>query len=175
MKKLLLAVMLTIMSASAIGLQAQTKAELRKINDLRREAQMTALLESKEYRFKAVYALAKVGTNQSIGLTSDYYLLIKDNTLKSNLPFFGNSYSSMMGATESPLVFTSKHFTYDITTKQNKKNKRTIIKINAVSDGDSKKFGITIEVIGAGSATLSIESNNTSGMTFTGEIEPISQ
>lgn len=173
MKKLLLAIVLTVVSISATQLMAQTKAELRRMDELRAEAQMSSLLESKNYKFTAVYAVAQVNTSQSMGLTGNYYLSIKDSTLKCVLPFYGNSYSSMMGTVDSPLVFTSKQFKYTATEKQTKKSRRTIIKIEATTEGDRRVFGITLEVIGMGGATLSIESNNTSVMVFTGVIEPL--
>jgi len=143
---------------------AQSKKEKQKA---KAEA-ISKLLDSKQFVFKPQTALPLRGG--SINLTSDFDLVIKNDTLKSYLPYYGRAFASVpYGATRSPLSFTTTDFKY--TSVKGKKGSRQInIEVKDKSL-DVRKF--YLDVSEAGYATLQTSDYNRDPITFNGYIEPL--
>ena len=101
-----------------------------------------------------------------IQLTSEFFLKISQDTLESNLPYYGVANQARFGETDSPLEFTSYDFDYEMKTMKNGSYDITI-RINDPSDPDQLNFSIST----SGYATLRVTSNMRQPISFYGDID----
>lgn len=122
-----------------------------------------ALLNSKEFVFKARRAMPSRGS--SIDLTSNpNYVKFSPDMIESYMPFFGRAYSGVGYGNEAGLHFKGQPEVFTV-----EKKKRNY-QVNATVRGDNDNYRIFLTVTHAGSATLSISSNNRETMSYVGDI-----
>ncbi|MEJ6982000.1 DUF4251 domain-containing protein [Pedobacter sp. P351] len=97
-----------------------------------------------------------------------YHLRVTKDSIVTDLPFFGRSYSAPMNTDNTGTRFTSKDFTYSST----KKKKTWIITIEPKDVQDSQK--LIIRVYESGSAILNVNNYNRQAISFDGYISKIS-
>ncbi len=130
------------------------------------EEETTKAIIADQWIFIADHALPQRGRSRI--LTSRYAVILKSDTLKSDLPYFGQAYTAVIGETKSPLDFTSVNPGID--KKNNRKNKWTIeIKPNDYREVQS--FNFTFYSNGA--AQLNVALTNRSSISFNGKLMPI--
>jgi hypothetical protein len=99
-------------------------------------------------------------------LTSEYTVQIKDDSLISDLPYFGAAYlAAPINATESPLHFTSTIYTYDLTEK---KRGGWLVVIKPQNAKGVTEMDFTI--FDNGSASLVVSSTNRDVISFNGVV-----
>ncbi|ADY51955.1 hypothetical protein Pedsa_1389 [Pseudopedobacter saltans DSM 12145] len=123
------------------------------------------LIKDQEYVFVAQSALSQRGTN--INLTSEYDLKVGKTQIESYLPFYGRAYTAPMDPTEGGIKFTSKNFKYK--EKLGKKGGWEIV----IVPTDYKEINsMALSISENGYATLSVNSNQRSNISFYGYIMP---
>lgn len=127
------------------------------------EASVKAMLEAKNYIFKAQTALPMTG--RIVNLTSDYDVIIRPDSVISFLPYFGRAYSAPVNTSEGGIKFTSTNFAYQAA-KAKKKSWDIVIKPKDVNDVQD----MTLTVFSNGSATLRVNNQNKQAISFQGYI-----
>ena len=164
-KNIFLVLLLSFIVTSCFA-QEKTRKELREARKIEKQKQTEILVNSKEFVFVARNASPQGFRN--IDLTANpNYLKFQPDFIKSEMPFFGRAYTGIAYRGDSGLHFEGKPQEYTI----NKKKKAYQIK--AVVKGQNDVYTMYLSVFFDGSATLSINSNNRSTISYIGEIGPI--
>lgn len=121
------------------------------------------LAESKEYKIDVNTALPMRGRN--IPLTSRYSLEIKNDSVISQLPYFGRGYNVPYGGGEG-LNFEAPIEEY--TVKTDKKG-NTQVRFSTRSREDVLDY--RIKIFENGSSTIDVSMQNRQGISFIGELE----
>ncbi len=119
------------------------------------------LINSKNYMFVAQYA-QPVGGRQ-IPLTSEYALQIKNDSLISYLPFFGQAYVAPLNPEDAGITFTSVNFNYTVSSTK-KGSYNIVIKPKE----ESKANQMILNVTSSGYANLQVLSANRQAINFRG-------
>lgn len=171
MKKIII-LMVAIMAISTAS--SQDRAQNREIKRAEQQSLIATALASGRYVFKAIRANTSLRSKPTVELsTSSYDFRVTADSIRSYLPYYGKAYSAPMGRSESPLDFLSTDFTIKSSVKQGKKASSTIIRIQMKSQERKISYSATINVASNGSATLTIESNEITPITFYGEVVAI--
>lgn len=149
--------------------QEKTKKELRAEQRLEKQKTIEKLIDVKEFEFVAQNSNSQFF--RFIDLTTNpNFIKFKPDFIKSEMPFFGRGYSGLAyGASDTGLKFEGKPEKYTV-----KKIKKGYL-IEATVKGQQDVFDITLSVYLDGGATLSINSNNRSPISYFGEIMPIKE
>jgi hypothetical protein len=142
--------------------QEKSKKQLKEEKKLEKQKQIALLVDSKEFVFVADRVLPQGG--RSMNLTSDYFAEFHPDIIKCDLPFFGRAFGGSYGG-DGGMKFAGKPLVYSI----EKKKKNYVIKIDVRGDSDS--YSMILLVYFEGFATLSINSNNRSSISYDGEIK----
>ena len=146
--------------------QDKTRKQLRVENKIDSSKQINALVDSKEFVFVAKIAFPQ--GFRSIGLTTNTnFIEFKPDFIKSEMPFFGRVYSGIAYGGDAWLKFEGKPAVFSIV-----RVKKTF-ELNATMRGEGDVFKITLSILDEGSATLTINSNNRSAISYYGEISQI--
>jgi len=148
---------------NAVEAQEKSKKQLKEEKKLEKQKQIGILVESKEFVFVADRALPQSG--RAINLTTVYNVDFHPEWIKSDLPFFGRAYSGVGYGGDEGMKFEGKPTVYTI----EKSKKAYIIKADVRGERDS--YSMILTVYFTGSATLSINSNNRSSISYDGDIE----
>jgi hypothetical protein len=144
--------------------QEKSKKQLKEEQKLEKQKQIALLVESKEFVFIVNRVMPQSG--RTINLTTEYSVEFHSERIKCDLPFFGRAYSGAgYGGTEGGIIFEEIPTDYSI----EKKEKKYLIRANVRGDRDS--YSMILTVYFEGSATLSVNSNNRSPISYDGNIE----
>lgn len=146
--------------------QEKTKQQIKEEQKLAKQKKVEALIESKNYEFVGEWANPQGG--RSINLTSNpNYFRIKNDSVYSEMPFFGRAYSGVAYSGNGGLDF--KGVMKDYSLKKNKKN----FLIKGEVRGESDNYSIVLTIYFDGGASLSINSNNRASINYRGDIDKI--
>jgi hypothetical protein len=123
-------------------------------------------VESKQFIFHAQTAMPTSGRSRQ--LTTEYDLRIFQDSLVSNLPFYGKAYSVPYGSSDGGFQFTSTKFEYTATPG---KKRGWDITIKPKDVRDFREFSLSLSDDGYG--TLQALSNNRQPMSFRGYITQV--
>ena len=126
-------------------------------------AHITKIVTEQNYKFTAQSVTPMGGRFRQ--LTTDYNVKVSKDTITSDLPYFGRSYSANIGSTEGGINFTATNFEYTITERK-KGGWDIIIKPKDVQD--VQQFNFT--VFDSGSASLQVTSTNRQPISFNGYV-----
>jgi hypothetical protein len=132
-------------------------------------AEITSLINQKRFEFKAQSATPMSGRFRQL-TTSDFGVVVKNDSLESYLPYFGRAYSAPINITQSPLDFTSTKFSQTI---EETKKGRWIITIKPTDTQDIRE--LIFDISPSGNAFLTVSSNNRQPISFHGFITPVGQ
>ena len=174
----ILTVALTVLPSDARNEQRKTRKEIRKEQ---RMEEVHSLLTSGRYEIVVSKAFPMSG--RMINLTSKYSLQVRQDTLVSNLPYFGRAYSIPYGGgdglnfevvnseEEQNLIYRSDIRTSSVDKDSSRTDSR--ISIRAVTDEDVFDFNIT--VYAEGGANISVTSNQRQPISYSGEVRALPQ
>ena len=121
------------------------------------------LLSAKQFTFQAQSASPQGrGTKQ---LTYGYRVKVSGDTVDCYLPYFGKSYTPVIGTSESPLTFTSYGSEYSMNDSKNGWD----VKINLKDQSNVK--ALSFSIFDDGTASLQVTSNNLQSISFRGFID----
>ncbi|MDQ3843821.1 MAG: DUF4251 domain-containing protein [Bacteroidota bacterium] len=128
-----------------------------------KEAAVKAMVEARDYVFKAQIALPMGGS--TVQLTSDFDMRVTKNEIVTYLPYYGRAYSAPINPGEGGIRFTSTNFDYKV---QEKKKRGWTIIIQPKDARDVRQ--LTLSISRSGYANLQVNSNNRQPISFTGYI-----
>lgn len=160
-------ILIFLLFVATIGFaQEKTRKELREESKIEKVKQISILVASKEFVFVAQRAFPQ--GFRTIDLTTNpNFIEFNPDFIKSEMPFFGRGYSGIGYAGDTGLKFEGKPTEYSIV-----KTKKTF-ELKALVRGESDVFKILLSISYEGSATLTINSNNRSSISYYGEISKI--
>ena len=143
-------------------MQAQNNSETNKARPLKE------LIESKQYRFHPLSANTAKG--KTIQLTSEYFLMVNQDSLQVDLPYFGRAYNADYGSGDQGFQFKSVDFSYTSDT-----TKKGGWEITIIPKNESKASKIFMSIGSGGYGTINVLSNSKQSISYYGTIEPISK
>ncbi|WP_304197046.1 DUF4251 domain-containing protein [Flavobacterium alvei] len=154
---------ITLFSFATGFAQEKTKKQIKEEQKLEKQKQIALLIESKEFVFSAT-RMSPQGA-RIVNLTSDYTVEYHPDLIKSYLPFAGRGYSGIGYGGDDGMKFEGKPTVYTV----EKTKKAYVIKTDVKGKQDS--FSMMLTVYFEGSATLSINSNHRSSISYDGDIQ----
>lgn len=146
--------------------QEKSKKEIKEEKRIEKQKQIEQLVNSKSFVFYANTAMPTGFKN--INLTpGTYYVTFLPEQIESFLPFYGKAYTGIGYGGDEGLKFTGKPDPYTVET--GKKN----LKVNAKVRLERDTFTIALSVSYSGNASLTVNSNNRSTISFSGYISEI--
>ena len=146
--------------------QEKTRKQLREARKIEKQKQTEILVNSKEFIF-----VARNASPQGFGsvdlTTNPNYIQFQPDFIKSEMPFFGTAYSGVAYRGDGGLNFEGKPLEYTF------KKEKKAYQIKAVVKGQNDVYTMFLSIFFDGSASLSINSNNRSIISYNGEIGPI--
>lgn len=159
-----LMLLFTALSLTNVIAQEKSKKQIKEEQKLQKQKQIELLVNSKEFVFETTRAMPQSG--RSINLTTNYIAEFHPELIKADLPFFGRAYSGIgYGGTDAGIKLDGKPTVYSI----EKKKKNYVIKADVRGESDS--FSLILLIYFEGSATLSVNSNNRSSISYDGDIK----
>ena len=143
--------------------QEKPKKQLRAERKIEKAKQIAILVDSKEFVFVGKRAFPQ-GLRTVDLTTNTNFIEFKPDFIKSEMPFFGRGYSDIGYGGDAGLKFEGKPIEFSIV-----KAKKTY-ELNTSVRGEGDVFRINLSISDQGSATLTINSNNRSPISYFGEI-----
>lgn len=161
--KNLVIVLFLLFLGSSVFSQEKTKKQLKEERKLEKQKQTALLVDSKDFVFIADKALPQ--GYKTIDLTTNpNYVKFQPDFIKSEMPFFGRAYSGSGYGGDGGLDFEGKPEEFSIEKRKNSYN------IKAVVKGRNDTYTLSLSVFFEGSASLTINSNKRSTISYNGEI-----
>ena len=132
-------------------------------NALGNNVDLQQLINSKNYTFLAQYAQPMSG--RQIQLTTEYTLTIRNDSLISYLPYFGQAYVAPINPEDAGLTFTSTDFDY-VATPARKGGYNIVIK----PKNEEKANQMILTGTSSGYASLQVLSTTRQAISFRGTI-----
>jgi len=160
-KEIFFVIILSLLMFSAYS-QEKSKKELKQQQKLEKQKQIDSLVNTKEFVFIGRTAYPQ-GT-RSINLTTrDNFVKFFPDTIISDLPYFGRSYSGGYGD-DGGIKFNGKAEEYTFT----KTKKEFQVKATIKSSSDTYRLFLTVSFDGG--AYLSVNCNKRSSISYNGDI-----
>jgi hypothetical protein len=164
-KNIFLVLLLSLVVTMSFA-QEKTRKQLREARKIEKQKQTEILVNSKEFVF-----VARNASPQGFGsvdlTTNPNYIKFQPDFIKSEMPFFGTAYSGVDYRGDGGLNFEGKPLEYTF------KKEKKAYQIKAVVKGQNDVYTMFLSIFFDGSASLSINSNNRSIISYIGEIRPI--
>jgi len=126
-------------------------------------ALITKIISEQNFMFTAQSVTPMGGRFRQ--LTTDYNVKVSKDTVSSDLPYFGRSYSADIGSSEGGINFTSTDFEYQVS---DRKKGGWDITIKPRDVKDVQQFNLA--VFESGSASLQVNSTNRQPISFNGYV-----
>lgn len=163
MKTLVLSFFLSFSMLIGFG-QEKTKQQIKEEQKLAKQKKVEALVDSKVFEFEGRMAYPQRGRNIDL-TTNSNYLRFKNDSIHSEMPYFGRAYAGVAYGGGGGLSFKGPIKDYSIV--KNKKN----FTIKAKVRDNSDSYQITLTVFFDGGASLTINSNNRDSINYSGDIK----
>jgi len=162
-KKIIVAFLMISVFATGFA-QETTKKAAREKSRIEKQHQIDTLINSKVFVFIATRALPLGGN--SIDLTTNpNSVKFHPDVIESYMPFFGRAYSAEYGG-EGGIKFKAKPKEFDVVTLKGGKG----FEINATVSVTRDYYKLTLHVSPEGGATLTINSNQKSAISYFGNV-----
>ena len=162
-KKLSILFLLAVLSFSAGFAQEKSKKQIKEERKIEKQNQVEAMVNAKVFVFTARTALPQGYKTVNLN-TNMYNVSFSPEIINSYLPYYGRAYSGMSYGNDTGLKFEGKPEEFSVT--KGKKN----FNVKAVVKGENDVFDISLSISFEGSASLTVNSNNRSPISYNGEI-----
>lgn len=142
--------------------QEKSKKQLKEEKKVEKQKQISKLVNSKEFVFLANRMFPQSGG--AFNLTAEFDVEFHPDYIKSFLPFVGRGFSGIGYGGDEGMKFEGKPTIYTI-----EKTKKAYV-VTAEVKGNNDTFSMMLTVYFDGSATLFINSNNRSSISYDGAI-----
>lgn len=127
------------------------------------EREVKEAVNSKQYKINVNHMLPMKGRSRS--LTSNYSVEVRNDSVFSYLPYFGEAYNVPYGGGKG-LIFNAPISQYQ--TKHLKKGK---VQINFKVNNEEDKYGYNLTIYPNGSTSIHIQPTNRQAISFMGEMD----
>jgi len=161
----------TILLLVFVGFQpviGQSKKEAKETKKQQEYDAVKKLVNSKQFEFTGEWATSNSGKRINL-MSNPTYIKMDNSSVDGYLPFFGRAFSGAGYGSDGAIEFKDPLENHKVEFDDEKQTVN--IKFNA--KGDKDKYDVTIKVFGSGSATITINSNNRSTMTYSGKIKAL--
>ena len=154
--KLILMLLICMLAIQPISAQSRSerKAQI--------EREVKKAVDSQQYKIDVNHMLPMKGSSRS--LTADYSLEVRNDSVFSYLPYFGEAYNIPYGGGKG-LIFNAPISEYK--TRHLKKGK---VQIDFKVNNEEDRYGYSLTVYPNGSTSIHIQPMNRQAISFTGEI-----
>jgi hypothetical protein len=152
----------TFFSSTIVIAQEKSKKQLKQEKTVEKQKQISKLVDSKEFVFIANRMFPQSGG--AVNLTTEYSVEFHPDYINSFLPFVGRGFSGIGYGGDEGMRFEGKPSIYTI-----EKAKKAYV-IKAEVKGKNDTYSMMLSVYFDGSATLFINSNNRSSISYDGAI-----
>lgn len=160
----LLLVTLFIVSPS----MAQTKKEVKQAKKQQEYEAIKKLINSKQFEFIGEWATSNTGKRINL-MSNPTYLKIDNSSADAFFPFFGRGFAGSGYGSDGGIEFTDPLENYNVEFDENKQT----IDINFTGKGKNDTYKVIIKVFSSSSASVNINSNNRSNMSYSGKIKAL--
>lgn len=147
--------------------QGLSKKEIKHQADSIEFSNIQQLIDTRNYEF-SVHQILPLGGQSIVTTSNEYSVVVKNDSVYSDLPFYGRAYR--VNLSDRGGFFFSEPLTGYVT-KCDTRKKTIQINFNVKSPDDDIRFNLT--VTGKENASLSVISNNRSGISYWGEVKNI--
>ncbi|MGC4036547.1 MAG: DUF4251 domain-containing protein [Chitinophagaceae bacterium] len=133
------------------------------LNAQDKDSALANSVEKKNYVFIAQTAQPSSGSVRQ--LTSEYRLIVKGDTLKADLPYFGRAYTAPIDPSNGGINFTSTDFDYNL---KPKKKGGWSVSFKPKENNDVRQ--LILDISADGYANLQILSANRESISFRGYV-----
>lgn len=126
-------------------------------------AQLKGWIDSKKFRFHALSATSMKGRTRQ--LTSEYFLIMNNDSLQVDLPYYGRSYTTSYPPTDLSVQFTTTQFSYE-----SEASKKGGWNITIKPKNESSASKIYLSVTSSGYCTVQVSSNSRELISYYGTI-----
>jgi hypothetical protein len=162
-KRFILLVLLFFLSLPVLA-QEKSKKELKAERELKRQKEIEEMINSKKFVFEAQRVIPQGGRLLNLDYNT-YFLKFNEARTTCDLPFFGRGFNVPYGGRDGGIKFEG--IPEEIKIEKKKKS----YTIKAVVKGKDDVYNLYFTVSFNGSASLSVNSNNRSSISYDGEIE----
>ena len=162
-KLLILLVLFCFLSLPLLA-QEKSKKELKAERELQKQKEIKGLIESKKFVFEAQKVIPQGGRLLNLDYNT-YFLKFNEIKTTCDLPFFGRGFNVPYGGGDGGIKFEGVPDNIQIEKKKKSYNIKTTVK------GKDDVYNLFFTVFFDGGATLSVNSNNRSSISYDGEIE----
>lgn len=162
-KKLSILFLLAMLSFSSGYAQEKSKKQIKEERKIEKQNQVEAMVNAKVFVFTARTALPQGYKTVNLN-TNMYNVSFSPEIINSYLPYYGRAYSGMSYGNDTGLKFEGKPEEFSVT--KGKKN----FNVKAVVKGENDVFDLSLSISFEGSASLTVNSNNRSPISYNGEI-----
>jgi hypothetical protein len=162
-KKLSILFLLAVLSFSTGFAQEKSKKQIKEERKIEKQNQVEAMVNAKVFVFTARTALPQGYKTVNLN-TNMYNVSFSPEIINSYLPYYGRAYSGMSYGNDTGLKFEGKPEEFSVT--KGKKN----FNVKAVVKGENDVFDLSLSISFEGSASLTVNSNNRSPISYNGEI-----
>ncbi|MHC0441447.1 DUF4251 domain-containing protein [Flavobacterium sp. 3-210] len=143
--------------------QEKTKKELKAEQELKKQKEIEALIDSKNFVFEAQKAMPQGGRLLNLDYNT-YFLNFNETNTTCDLPFFGRAYNVAYGG-DGGIKFEGVPENIRIEKAKKKYTLRATVK------GKNDVYDLLLNVFFNGDASLSVTSNNRAPISYDGEVE----
>jgi hypothetical protein len=154
---------ITLFSMCYANAQEKTKKQIKEEQKIEKQKKISKLVESKEFVFLANRMYPQSGG--ALNLTAEFDVEFHPDLINCFLPFIGRGFSGIGFGGDEGMKFKGKPRIYTF-----EKAKKAYV-VKAEVEGNNDTFFMMLIVYFEGSATLSINSNNRSLISYDGSIE----
>ena len=159
----MLAVIPSVSAQSRAELKAQKRAEKARIETARAEAVRKAV-EDRNFVIRANRVFPSRG--KSDALNSAAYLSVREDVVRSQLPYIGRLYSYPLMRDEGLHFFDTPLLDYRV-----QEGKKGLLIVTFSTETREERYSIRVEVYPNGSATIAVYPKNRQNITFSGEMD----
>lgn len=152
------------LTLTTVMAQKKTNKQLKNEAKLEKQKQISLMVDSKEFVFHPISVTPQTGRNLNIN-DGSYSMEFHPDLIKSYLPFFGRGFSGTPYGGGNGMDFEGVPSEYTI--KKTKKSYSITIKVKT----SSENYSIALNVFFEGNAFLTVNSNNSSSISYNGTIE----
>lgn len=152
-------ILLLLFAANALALSAQTSKEKKE----QEKQELKEMIDSQDYKIDVRMAHPVGG--RAVSLTSSYSLAIRNDSVFSNLPYYGRAYSIPYGGGDG-LNFKVPLQDYSLDM-----DKKGTAKIKLVARNSEDRFTFNIRIFNDGSASINVNMQNRQSISYRGDVE----
>jgi hypothetical protein len=143
--------------------QEKSKRQLKEEQREEKQKRIEAIIDAKEFDFHARIALPQ--GSRSVNLTTNpNYVKFRPDNIESYMPYFGTGYSGIGLSGDAGLKFEGKPEEFKVSKEKDSYQIKAVVKTN------NDLYQLMLTVSFEGGASLYINSNNRSPISYTGEI-----